>query len=292
MSKGFSTLEILIAMTILILALSSIVLVVFGNQSILVDTETERGALDYGYIYIQEQIEKARHDFRSLVPQNATSSGMYSVSLLASSTDYVSKTIQAHITWNQEFGRKRYIDIPTLVTNYEDQGSTDTCDSILSGNWMRPNIVNTTKAMKTLLGDASGIYSVTDIDVNRDKLFVTTQNASITSPAHGAGIADTVNTSGTIAWSNPTFAQTSDNNRAQATLRGFDTTHILKLHNFDFHIPKGSSILGIKVEIERMQSGGTTGNVRDAHIRLYMETAHSARSTKQILEQTGQHQKL
>jgi len=131
-----------------------------------------------------------------------------------------------------------------------------------------PMVKNIEKTFKKLIGDELGLYTVTDLDVSHGKLFVTTQNASETTVPNGGDVVKTNSIQGSVVWTNIVGAQESDNNRAQADITGIHSTHFLELSDFDFSIPSGSTILGIKVEVERMQSGGSTGNIRDSQIRL------------------------
>lgn len=71
---------------------------------------------------------------------------------------------------------------------------------------------------------------------------------------------------GTIAWSNPSYAQASDDQWAQAPNNSSPAaTHYLKATDFGFSIPSGATIDGILLQIERHK-----GNldVKDARVRL------------------------
>ena len=59
---------------------------------------------------------------------------------------------------------------------------------------------------------------------------------------------------GTVAWTNPMNATTSDNVYATISCPT-GISHYLKATNFGFSIPTGATINGIVVEIERKQSG-------------------------------------
>lgn len=63
---------------------------------------------------------------------------------------------------------------------------------------------------------------------------------------------------GTVAWSTPNNAMTSDNTYSEVTIADNQTTHYLKATNFGFSIPTGATIDGILVEIEavRLSGGG------------------------------------
>jgi hypothetical protein len=62
-------------------------------------------------------------------------------------------------------------------------------------------------------------------------------------------------TVGTVAWSNPNNAKVSDNiySLNYVTYGGVKISHYLKATNFNFSIPRGATINGILVEIERKQ---------------------------------------
>lgn len=61
------------------------------------------------------------------------------------------------------------------------------------------------------------------------------------------------NTAGTETWSNPSNASSSNNSYATASpnTTGSDETHYLKVTNFGFSVPAGSTINGVMVGIER-----------------------------------------
>lgn len=69
-------------------------------------------------------------------------------------------------------------------------------------------------------------------------------------PLSAATFADDAGV-GTVAWSNPSNAVSSDDSYATATSSGTQTSHYLKATNFGFSIPTGATISGIFVEIER-----------------------------------------
>jgi hypothetical protein len=56
---------------------------------------------------------------------------------------------------------------------------------------------------------------------------------------------------GTITWSNPTYANKSDNIHSNASITAGATTHYLNASNFGFAIPSGATITGIQAAIEK-----------------------------------------
>lgn len=66
------------------------------------------------------------------------------------------------------------------------------------------------------------------------------------------------NTIGTVAWSFPNNAKTSDNVYATTDAStGTLISHYIKATNFGFNIPSGATINGIGVEIEKKRRSGT-----------------------------------
>jgi hypothetical protein len=73
---------------------------------------------------------------------------------------------------------------------------------------------------------------------------------------------------GTVAWSNPTNAASSNDSDASAAYSGGNAqSHYLKATNFGFAIPAGATIDGVVVEIERAKSG-IAHAIRDAVVSL------------------------
>ena len=68
------------------------------------------------------------------------------------------------------------------------------------------------------------------------------------------------NSFGTIAWSNPANAASSNNVYAIAFSFGGGVSNYLKATNFGFSIPSGATIDGIKVTIEAQTSAGSTND--------------------------------
>ena len=69
---------------------------------------------------------------------------------------------------------------------------------------------------------------------------------------------------GTTAWSNPDNAKASDDSYATSgSLDGVVSSHYLKATNFEFSIPKGSTINGVEVKIEQKYAGTpSTGDIK------------------------------
>ena len=72
---------------------------------------------------------------------------------------------------------------------------------------------------------------------------------------------------GTVAWTNPANAISSNNLYATAAVDG-TTTRYLQCTGYNFAIPAGATITGITVNVERRSSSAGNGGSRDAAMRL------------------------
>jgi hypothetical protein len=73
---------------------------------------------------------------------------------------------------------------------------------------------------------------------------------------------------GTVAWSTPANAASSNDVRTQSSIGSGSVSHYLKCTGFGFTIPEGSVINGIVVGIERSESAIGGGNVVDNSVKI------------------------
>ena len=97
-SGGFSTLEILLAMTISILTLTAVILVSFGGQSVLADSQASNEAINKAQELLENEQALSRKDFKLVVPTSTIemSGGLQytkTVTVTPSSTDSFTKLI-------------------------------------------------------------------------------------------------------------------------------------------------------------------------------------------------------
>jgi hypothetical protein len=85
-------------------------------------------------------------------------------------------------------------------------------------------------------------------------------------PNNGSSFADDASV-GSVNWSSPENAQTSDDSYAKASLSDTQvTSHYLKATGFGFSVPAGATINGIQVEVEI--NGSATPKIEDNSVRL------------------------
>ena len=180
MQKGFSTIELMIAMAILVLVLSAVVVVSFSNQSYLIGSETNAEAMRLAQGLLEEEQALGRKDFNLVNPRSAVAQGVYSktvhVTLLP---DYLTKEVKALVSWTGERGQNRSVELNTLITNFETPLGGDTCDSTIKegDDWANPKIERTID-FSNLGGIPDGTYTLTDVDAYKNKLYVTAGRAA------------------------------------------------------------------------------------------------------------------
>ena len=176
--RGFSTLEILIAMAIMVSTLSAVVLVSFGNQSLLAATRANSGALADAQALLETEAGNARQDFRLVTTVATSSDGGYQASLSVDdlpADPYTTKRLTAIVSWRDERHATRSISLTSLVTDFQDPSTLDTCDSSLAGDWSHPAISNLALSPGSLLPSDAKIAAANTIgaiDAYRDKLYV------------------------------------------------------------------------------------------------------------------------
>jgi type II secretory pathway pseudopilin PulG len=145
---GFSTVELLIAMAILVISLTAIILVSFGTQSILIDSQTSSEAINLAQEFLEKEQSLARKDFKLVNSRAATTVDIYEikVDVVATSSNPLlanfTKKITATVSWPDQYNRGLNVQLSALITNFENANGGDSCNSILSGNWAAPSISN------------------------------------------------------------------------------------------------------------------------------------------------------
>ncbi len=100
-SRGFATLEILIAFAIIILCLGAVIMVTFSNQSLTIDTETNNEAVSKAQKSIESARAKSRQDFMGVVSDSApVSDGIYNKQDTVVDLTPCKKQITSTVNWN------------------------------------------------------------------------------------------------------------------------------------------------------------------------------------------------
>ena len=115
---GFATLEVLIAFAVLILCISAVIFVIFGNQSIAIDSETNNEAISKAQALLEKARADSREDFDSVVTTTISNDDIYQTQTIVpldSVTD-CGKNIQSVASWIAG-SRVLSVDFMTHVTD-------------------------------------------------------------------------------------------------------------------------------------------------------------------------------
>ncbi len=176
-ASGFSTLEMLIALALIVTSISAVISVAFGNQSISVDAQTNDEALAKAQELLENARANARLDFNLVNPIPEAPDDIYQKSLeVVSLPDFFTKRVAGKVTWEGEPNRDLYVELTTLVTNPEALSGGDTCSSVLEGDWTDPQKTEYEFGSE-ILGDTSSGFPITSIQAFQGKMFVTVNNS-------------------------------------------------------------------------------------------------------------------
>jgi hypothetical protein len=190
-AHGSLTIELMISLALMVLILSAIIMVSSGNQSILVDSQTNSEALNISQELLEKAQVDARKDFNLVNPysiekkynEDEPGNFKYAGSVKVEQKDFFTKLVTAEVSWPTLFNTKPKIALSTLVTNFNNAVGGDTCSSIILPDaelWKNPNIRDKFYNFSSLTG-ISDNYPITDIDIYKDKLYVTVAKTTASS---------------------------------------------------------------------------------------------------------------
>ncbi|OGM99795.1 MAG: hypothetical protein A3B91_02135 [Candidatus Yanofskybacteria bacterium RIFCSPHIGHO2_02_FULL_41_29] len=118
LQKGFSTLELLIATAILLTAISGMILVVFGNQTVSLDSQVNNEAIIKANDLVEQARASASVDFNSLA--DSSDYDFFRQELLVNNVNNCKKTGIASVSWSTDANRPQLINIKTTFTNFSE----------------------------------------------------------------------------------------------------------------------------------------------------------------------------
>jgi len=135
---GFATLEILLAMFILLLSLTAVITVSFGSQSMVIDSRASSEALNIAQELLKKAQADANQDLNLVNPYSAKSpDNFYDENVTVThlfengKPNYFAKLVTVAVSWNGEFNHQQKIALSALVTNFDNVLRGDTCSSLL-----------------------------------------------------------------------------------------------------------------------------------------------------------------
>jgi Tfp pilus assembly protein PilV len=137
-NKGFSTLEILLAFAILILAITAVIGIGFGNQSITVDAETNTEALNKAQSILEDARASTTMDYFSIVSKSFPTDSIYTKDLIVNDLTPCKKQATSTVSWDIG-GRTQTIELGTFLTDVAGTLALGgDCDTEPSTSWDDP----------------------------------------------------------------------------------------------------------------------------------------------------------
>ncbi|MBI3630783.1 MAG: hypothetical protein HY221_00385, partial [Candidatus Sungbacteria bacterium] len=181
MNRAFSTIEIMIAMVIALMVMSGVLVVSFGNQSTILNGQTNAEAVTIGQQLLEQTQANAKSNFSSLTNGNTSgsvASGPLSYSTkvtIASYTDPVTcidstlcKMVSAFVYWLGDHGQQLSVTLTTLVTN---PSAAAQCSPTLTGDWTQPKHHEYVPSADPALGNNSNGLGLADVEAYHQRLY-------------------------------------------------------------------------------------------------------------------------
>lgn len=116
---GFSTLEALIAIAVLTLSISAATLLVFGAQSLSIDTAANADGLAVAQTLLENARATAAGSFGSVVSTSPSTANGYTSSLAVNDNGLCEKWVTGNVAWNVSSIRRQTISLTTDISDPE-----------------------------------------------------------------------------------------------------------------------------------------------------------------------------
>ncbi|HCI05686.1 MAG: hypothetical protein UX26_C0026G0010 [Parcubacteria group bacterium GW2011_GWC1_45_9] len=166
MRRGQSTLEILVALSVLIISVSAAISVFFSNQLAAEFSSRQHQALQLAEQEIEVAKARAVDSFDSLVSQNSSFS-VFQKEMIVENLDFYTKKITSRVSWLIDSIRPANVSLTTVLTNWRaiepDDGTGPGSGPV--GDWMNPETAGTL--------DLGAGNEGTDLAVKDEVVFIT-----------------------------------------------------------------------------------------------------------------------
>lgn len=174
---GFATLELLIALVLMIAALVAVNLLVFGNQSAGIDNQTNNEAQVLGQSQLEAAKAQANNNFDLLTNTPNVVSGIYTASTTVTDLSPCSKNVLANVVWQVD--RNRFEQVH-LNTDFGDPAAVvdngGACNTPADPGWRHP------VGVSDIGRGGSGDLQTTDIKARNGLLYVSAHANSAGKP--------------------------------------------------------------------------------------------------------------
>jgi len=163
-------LEMLLAFAVVILTLTAVVGLIFGSQSLLLDSGAHSDSLRQAQAMLEESRAGAGADFESLVSQATVTQGSFYKKLQVEQTDFYTKSISGSVAWKSDKAREQQTGAGFLLTNWKDALEGNSCSLATVGDWTHPHMDSFDFAQ--LIGDSAHAYSLSTLQAYENALYV------------------------------------------------------------------------------------------------------------------------
>ncbi len=138
-ASGQMLVEVLLALAIIVMAVSSVVAVYFGGRSLLTDAQTEDVALNYARQDLESVKSSAQSNFAALTSASSTTGNFLREQIITPVDGYTKKVI-CRISWVINPLRTAKVELSAILTDWRGASKTgnDTGGGGLTGNWLNP----------------------------------------------------------------------------------------------------------------------------------------------------------
>ncbi|MDO8537149.1 MAG: hypothetical protein Q7R94_02800 [bacterium] len=166
-----STLEVVIALTLLTVALTGAAVVAISSQSLSIDAQEANQTIRLAEQNLENLRANARYDFNGIASSTVVENEFTKIIIVTTTTDPNTKQVVSRVTWKTDSLRTQSVELVTLVTNWsvaQDSGD-DTGGGGTTGDWTNPQTLGTV--------DLGAGEEATGLDV-RNKIVYMTATAS------------------------------------------------------------------------------------------------------------------
>ena len=143
-TRGFSTLELLLALMIMSTTVSAVVLITLGLPSTVMDGQREELAANRAFAGLNTAFSAGLSSFKSVVSMATTTTddGISSSMTVTLLPDNLTKNVVSTASWIDLFGHIRYEIFSGVITDFKNVQQS-TCSNVLVGDWINPMVTTT-----------------------------------------------------------------------------------------------------------------------------------------------------
>ncbi len=183
MSRGFATLEILIALFVVSVTLVAVTLVTLGMPYVLESARAHREALALSSGSLARELSRGAGAFDTLTSSATTTDGTYAHSLsIEIMPGGIMKRLVSRVEWHDSFGKTRSLSLETLASDYENAAG-NACPGLPIGDWDSPSVRTSSLTLPPIAGSAFAdgmlIAIASTTRANGDPVFFSFMNPEI-----------------------------------------------------------------------------------------------------------------